>query len=271
MIATTGNPAVRQVEQYLNPAGNGDWARDMAAPRVMTYQGAIINTAILLGLTVGTATLAWSFAADAWLALLAGGGIVGFILALVIIFKPTLSPFLAPLYAIAEGAFLAGASFMWASWAGGRQAAAASGGSGGAVAQLDTTLIAQAAGLTFAIATVMLALYATRIIRATPLVMRMILVATGGVVLFFIAQIVLGFMGVSLVRWDGGPLSIAVSALIVGIAAFNLIIDFKIVEDGVAGKAPKWMEWYAGFALLVTIVWLYLSILRLLAMLRGNE
>jgi len=270
MIQSTGNPAIRQVDNYLNPAGQGDWARDMAAPKVMTYQGAIINTAILLGLTVGTAGVLWTFAADAWLGLLAGGGIVGLLLALVIIFKPTLSPFLAPIYAIAEGAFVAGASFMWASIAADRQVA--SSGGGGAMAQLDTTLITQAAGLTFAIAAVMLGLYATRIIRATPLVMRMILVATGGVMLFALANILTGlFMDKPLVSWDGGPLSIAISAVIVGIAAFNLIIDFKIVEDGVANKAPKWMEWYAGFALLVTIVWLYVSILRLLAMLRGGE
>lgn len=271
MITSTGNPAISKVEQYLSPAGHGDWAQHVAAPRVMTYQGAIINTAILLGLTVGTATLLWSFAAEMWLALLAGGGILGLILALVIIFKPRLAPYIAPVYAIAEGAFLAGASFMWASWAGGAQAAATDSGGGGAVAQLDTSLIAQAAGLTFAIAAVMLGLYATRIIRATPMVMRMIVVATGGVLLFFVAQILLGLMGVTLVSWDGGPLSIGISALIVGIAAFNLVIDFKIVEDGVANKAPKWMEWYAGFALLVTIVWLYISILRLLAMLRGGE
>ena len=97
------------------------------------------------------------------------------------------------------------------------------------------------------------------------------IVATGGVMLFAIANILLSLMGVSLVRWDGGPLSIGISAVIVAVAAFNLIIDFKIVEDGVANKAPKWMEWYAGFALLVTIVWLYISILRLLAMLRGGD
>lgn len=271
MIQSTGNPAIRQVDNYLNPAGHGDWARDMAAPKVMTYQGTIINTAILLGLTVGTAGFLWSFAAEAWLGLLIGGGVVGLILALVVIFKPRLAPFLAPVYAIAEGAFVAGASFMWASIAADRQAAA-SGGGGGAMAQLDTSLITQAAGLTFAIAAVMLGLYATRIIRATPMVMRMIIVATGGVCLFALANILLGvFFDKPLVLWDGGPLSIAISALIVGIAAFNLIIDFKIVEDGVANKAPKWMEWYAGFALLITIVWLYVSILRLLAMLRGGE
>ncbi|MFI4882153.1 MAG: Bax inhibitor-1/YccA family protein [Phycisphaerales bacterium JB064] len=271
MITTTGNPAIQKVDQFLNPAGHGDWAQHVAAPRVMTYQGAIINTAILLGLTVGTATLLWSLAVDgAWLPLLAGGGIVGLILAIVLLFKPQLSPFIAPVYAIAEGAFLAGVSYFWVSWASDAQASAAAGG-GGAAAQLDTTLIAQASGLTFSIAAVMLGLYATRIIRATPLVVRMILVATGGVCLFWIASVVLGFMGVQLVSWDGGPLSIAISGAIVLIAAFNLIIDFKIVEDGVNNKAPKWMEWYAGFALLVTIVWLYMSILRLLALLRGGD
>lgn len=193
---------------------------------------------------------------------------MGLILALVIIFKPTLSPYIAPLYAIAEGAFVAGISFMWITWFDPQQMAA----KGGAMAQLNTTMITQAAGLTFAITAVMLGLYSTRIIRATPMVVRMIIVATGGVILFALANFLMGaFLGKPLVIWDGGPLSIAISALIVGIAAFNLIVDFKIVEDGVANKAPKWMEWYAGFALLITIVWLYVSILRLLAMLRGGE
>lgn len=269
MIQSTGNPAISKVEQYLNPAGNGDWARDMAAPKVMTYQGAIINTAILLGLTVGTAGLLWSVATSGmWAPLLFGGLIAGFVLALVIVFKPTLSPFIAPIFAIAEGAFVAGASFMWITWFNPEQMAQ----KGGAMAQLNTTMIVQAAGLTFAITAAMLALYATRIIRATPLVVRMILVATGGVILFALANILMGFaFNKPLVIWDGGPLSIAISAGVVLVAAFNLVIDFKIIEDGVANKAPKWMEWYAGFALLITIVWLYISILRLLAMLRGGE
>ena len=265
MITSTGNPAINKVEQYL---GHGDWAQHVAAPRTMTYQGAITNTAILLGLTVGTATLLWSVAtAGLWVPLALGGGILGLVLALVICFKPRLAPYLAPIYAIVEGAFIAGVSFFWVTWSSGAQASA----SGGVTAQLNTTLIAQAAGLTFAIAAVMLAAYATRLIRATPLVVRMIVVATGGVLLFWVASIVLGLFGIRLVAWDGGPLSIAISGAIVAVAAFNLIIDFKIIEDGVANKAPKWMEWYAGFALLVTIVWLYISILRLLAMLRGGE
>ena len=266
MMTSTGNPAISKVEQYL---GHGDWAEHVAAPKTMTYQGAITNTAILLGLTVGTAAALWSFLGpEMWAPMLFGGAIIGLILALIIVFKPQASPFLAPVYAIAEGGFIAGISIFWASWAGSAQASA----SGGVASQLDTSLITQAAGLTFAIAAVMLALYATRIIRATPMVVRMIIVATGGVLLFALANILLSvFFNRPLVSWDGGPLSIAVSALIVGIAAFNLIIDFKIVEDGVENKAPKWMEWYAGFALLVTIVWLYASILRLLAMLRGGE
>lgn len=269
MIQSTGNPAIQKVDQYLNPAGSGDWARDMAAPKVMTYQGTIINTAILLGITVGTAGLLWSFATSGlWGPLAFGGFIVGLILALVILFKPTLSPFLAPVYAVAEGAFVAGISFMWITWFNPEQMAQ----KGGAMAQLNTTMITQAAGLTFAITAVMLGLYSTRIIRATPMVVRMILVATGGVILFALANILLGLaFNKPLVVWDGGPLSIAISAGVVLVAAFNLVIDFKIVEDGVANKAPKWMEWYAGFALLITIVWLYVSILRLLAMLRGGE
>ncbi len=266
MITTTGNPAVNKVEQYL---GHGDWAEHVAAPKTMTYQGAITNTAILLGLTVGTAAALWSFATEgAWVPLLFGGLFVGLALALIIILKPRLAPFLAPVYAIAEGAFVAGASFMWITWFNPEQMA----GESGAMAQLNTTMIAQAAGLTFSIAAVMLALYATRIIRATPMVVRMIIVATAGVCVFALANFLLGWLaGKPLVVWDGGPLSIAISLGVVVVAAFNLVIDFKIVEDGVANKAPKWMEWYAGFALLVTIVWLYISILRLLAMLRGGE
>lgn len=265
MITSTGNPAITKVEQYL---GHGDWAEHVAAPKTMTYQGAITNTAILLGLTVGTATLLWSFATEgyAWLMLLIGvAGYLG--LALPVMFKPRLAPFLAPPLALALGALVAGMSFIWVTWFDPEKAAA----QGGVMAQLDTTLISQAAGLTFAVAAAMLGLYATRIIKATPLVVRMIAAATLGVILFGLANFVLSWLGAPLVSFDGGPLSIAVSGVVVLVAAFNLVIDFKIIEDGVENKAPKWMEWYAGFALLVTLVWLYISILRLLAMLRGGE
>ncbi|MEO1007751.1 MAG: Bax inhibitor-1/YccA family protein [Planctomycetota bacterium] len=263
---STGNPAIAQAESAF---GSGDWAEHTAAPKVMTYTGTIINSGILLTLTAGTAAALWATAADGWAFPLAiGGAIIGLILALVIIFNPKTSPFLAPVYAIVEGAFVAGLSVFWAGYAASKQAASTQ--AGGVVSQLDTSLVAQAAGLTFSIAAVMLAAYALRIIRATPLVVKMIVFATGGVVLFALASILLSFMGIRLYEF-GGPIHIGIAGVVVVVAAFNLVIDFKIIEDGVAAKAPKYMEWYAGFALLVTIVWLYVSLLRLLALLRGSE
>ena len=112
----------------------------------------------------------------------------------------------------------------------------------------------------------MLFLYATRIIKVTQRLRSTIILATAGIFFFYMISIVLSLIGASIpFVWDGGAFSILISALIVGVAAFNLLLDFDLIERGIREGAPAWMSWFAAFGLMVTVVWLYLEILRLMA------
>jgi uncharacterized YccA/Bax inhibitor family protein len=187
----------------------------------------------------------------------------------VISFKPRSAQYLGFVYAGLEGAFLAAISLFWVSFASARQGGE---GGGGVVASLDTGLIMQAVLLTFGVSGAMLVAYASRLIRATPGFIKGVFAATIGVVVASFGSMLLRYLGVQVpFLWDMGGLGIAISAGIVVLAALMLVIDFHIIEEGAASGAPKWMEWYAGFALVVTLVWLYMSILRLLAMLQSRE
>jgi uncharacterized YccA/Bax inhibitor family protein len=118
----------------------------------------------------------------------------------------------------------------------------------------------------------MLIAYATRIIRVTEKLRAGIVIATGGVLLFYVVSIVLGMFGVAVpLLHSSGPLGIGISLVIVAIAAFNLLLDFDLIERGAQAGAPKHMEWYGAFGLMVTLIWLYLEILRLLAKLRSGD
>jgi uncharacterized YccA/Bax inhibitor family protein len=165
------------------------------------------------------------------------------------IFKQTWAPFTAPIYALLEGLVL---------------------GSLSAVLELRFPGIAmQAVGMTFGVLFVMLLLYRSHIIPVTQKLRMGIVAATGAIFLFYIAEMILGFFGVHFGAINGsGPIGIGFSIVVVAIAAFNLILDFDFIERGVHGGAPKYMEWYGAFGLMVTLVWLYLEIIRLLAKLR---
>lgn len=260
---------IRTANPALNAKSFGNFDLTRAAPRnVMTLQGAVNKTTILLVLLIAAAALVWHRIAQAAVGLpdpqaalgamasaaqpwLWGGLIVGLILALVTIFAPKVSPFTAPLYALAEGAFIGAISVVVD------------------VQFPDTPLAAQAAGCTFGVLAIMLVLYTTRILRPTRKFVFGVVAATGGVFLFYLVSILLGFFGVNVgFLHDSSPLSIGISGVIVVIAALNLILDFGFIEDQAARGAPKYMEWYAAFGLLVTLVWLYLEILRLLAKLQ---
>jgi len=170
----------------------------------------------------------------------------GFVLALVTVFKKEWSPVTAPLYALLEGLALGGISSF-----------------------LDTAypgIAIQAVGLTFGTLFVMLFLYTTGVLRATRKFVIGVVAATGAIFLVYMADFVMGFFGrnVPLLN-DSGPWGIAISGIIVVVAALNLILDFDLIERGVQAGAAKYMEWYGAFGLMVTLVWLYLEILRLLA------
>jgi uncharacterized YccA/Bax inhibitor family protein len=180
------------------------------------------------------------------------GAFGGFICAMVTVFKKEWSPALAPIYALLEGLVLGGLS---------------------AVTNVRYPGIAiQAVGLTFGVLFVLLFLYSSRIINVTQKFRLGVIAATGGIMVFYLVQMVLGFFGVHFLALNGsGPLAIGISLVICAVAALNLVLDFDFIERGVNYGAPKYMEWYGAFGLMVTLVWLYLEILRLLARTRSRD
>ena len=221
-----------------------------ASDNPMTLPGTINKTAMLLALVLAGAAWVWSvfFSSPSIAAIspyLLCGSIGGLVLALVTIFKPGVSPYTAPAYAVLEGFAIGAISAMY---------------------EVKRPGIAlQAAGLTFAIMGCMLAAYRFRIIQVTEHFRMGLLAATGGVAILYLVDMVLMYFGhpVSMIH-EGGFAGIAFSLVVVVIAALNLIMDFDFIAQGVARRSPKYMEWYSAFALVVTLVWLYLELIRLL-------
>ena len=238
-----------------NPALNENTfdGRVAVAGEAMTLQGTVNKTGVLLLCVVITSAWTWgiahSQAPEAALPWMMGGLIGGLVFALVTIFKKEWSPITSPIYALCEGLVLGGIS-----------------------ALLERTypgIAIQAMGLTFGVTAVMLMLYRTGVLRATPKFTVGVVAATGGIFVVYMVDLVLGMFGrhVQLLN-SAGPLGIGVSAVIVIIAALNLILDFDFVETGVHARAPKYMEWYGAFGIMVTLVWMYMEILRLLSKVR---
>jgi uncharacterized YccA/Bax inhibitor family protein len=251
----TANPALN--ERYFE-------AEAIDAPRtnVMTVNGTVIRVGVLAAILIAAGGLAWSLvnpaglqgAPDPTFRLIFGPGalILGFIFALVTIFVPRAAPITAPIYAALKGLFLGTiSSFFAAQYQG---------------------IVLQAAMLTVGVLLVMLFAYGSGVIRVTDKFRLGIIAATGAVFLIYLATFILGFFGVAIPYIHGaGPIGIGFSVIVVIIAALNLALDFDIIESGARYGAPKYMEWYAAFGLIVTLVWLYIEILRLLAKLRSGE
>jgi uncharacterized YccA/Bax inhibitor family protein len=180
-----------------------------------------------------------------------GGMIVGLIFALITFFKKTAAPYTAPIYALAEGVFLGALSAMM---------------------ELKYPGIAfQAITLTFGTLFALLAVYKSGLINVTENFKLGVAAATGGIFLVYLASFVMGFFGVSMPYIHGsGLMGIGFSVFVIIIAALNLVLDFDFIEEGAKRGAPRYMEWYAAFGLLVTLVWLYIEILRLLSKLRSR-
>lgn len=231
---------------------------DITKTDKMTMQGVVFKTAILLLLTLLTAGWTWTqfykAGADAaavspWMM---GGVFGGFIVAMITVFKPTWSPATAPLYALLEGFFIGGLS---------------------AIMELSFPgIVIQATILTFGTLLAMLAAYQSGLIRATENFKLGIVAATGGIALVYLATMVLGFFNIQVPFIHGnGAIGIGFSLFVVIIAALNFVLDFDFIEQGEKKGAPKYMEWYAGFALMVTLIWLYIEFLRLLSKLRSRD
>jgi uncharacterized YccA/Bax inhibitor family protein len=222
---------------------------------VMTISGTVNKTGVLLILAIISGSLTWyKAAADPASAApwMIGGLIGGFIVALVTIFKKDWAAVTAPLYALLEGLALGGIS-----------------------AILETRykgIVFMAVMLTFGTLAALLLAYRTGIIRASENFKMGIVAATGGIALFYLASMVMGFFGINAPLINSAtPMGIGFSLFVVVIAALNLVLDFDFIEQGAAAGAPKYMEWYAAFGLMVTLVWLYLEILRLLSKLNRNR
>ncbi len=217
----------------------------------MTIEGVAFKTFILLLIALATASWTWMTFSQGHIGLVTGafwlGLIGGFALALVTTFKMAWSPVTAPLYAAFEGLFL------------------------GSISVAFSGVAVQAIGLTIATMFAMFAAYQTGIVQVTNKLRSTIVLATFGIAIFYLISMILSLFGTGIpLVFENGWIGIGFSVLVVGVAAFNLLIDFDFIANGVARRSPKYMEWYSGFALLVTLVWLYLEILRLLAKLRSR-
>jgi uncharacterized YccA/Bax inhibitor family protein len=246
-----------------NPALNDETFRtnESTLGEGMTISGAVNKAGILLIICVACAAWTWSrfFAAaspeeaiGSMGPLVAVGGIGGFIVAMVTIFKKEWSAITAPLYAALEGLLLGAISAM--------------------LEMRFHGIAIQAVSLTFGVLVVMLLAYRSGLIKVNDKMRLGIVAATGGIAIFYLIQFVLGFFGFRFAAVNGsGTIGIIFSLVIVAVAAMNLVLDFDLIENGARWNAPKYMEWYSAFALMITLVWLYLEILRLLSKFRSRN
>jgi uncharacterized YccA/Bax inhibitor family protein len=245
-VRRTGNP-------MLNERTFGSLPRAGFGLEGMTLKGTIDKSFLLLIVLMVAALWPWSQMAGgdiqsvAPLTLL--GALGGFIAAMIVSFKPTTAPYLALPYAALEGLFLGGISALFE--------------------QKYHGIAIQAVGLTFGVLGALLIAYRTRLIRVTDQFRAMVVAATFGIALFYVATLILGFFHFSLqALYAPTPLGIGISLVIVAIAALNVVLAFDLIDRGVASGAPKFMEWYCAFSLMVTLVWLYMEMLRLLSLTR---
>lgn len=227
---------------------------------VMSIRGTLNKFGFLLLMVMASAMYVWNLHEEVNVATantyMIGGAIGGFVLALVMMFKPNWAGYIAPAYGILEGLFIGGISAFFNEM----------------FAKSYPNLILHAVGLTMGVALAMFLLYSFRIINVTDRLRSIVMSATMGIGLFYLIVWVLGLFGVDMgFAFDSSPLSIGISLFIVGIASFNLLLDFDSIEKAAEMGAPKYMEWYGAFGLLVTLVWLYLEILKLLSKLNSRD
>lgn len=244
----SGNPTL--TEKIFDRSSN----IDASLQGTMTVKGTMNKFGFLLLMVVGAAAYTWHLYATFNQNLMSGlmmlGIFGGMICAFAMIFKPNWAQYVAPLYAILEGFFLGGISAIMNS----------------AFQKSYPGLVMQAVGLTFGVAIAMFLLYNFRIIRATEKFKSILISATMGIGIFYLISMVLGLFHVNMpFLYDSSPMGIGISLFIVAIAALNLIMDFDMIEQSAEQGAPQFMEWYGAFGLLVTIVWLYIEILKLLS------
>lgn len=244
----TANPALN--DQVFRDAGQA------AAADAMTINGTVNKTGLMLLLLIASASYTWGQfmegnveAMSLWMMV---GVIGGLVVAMVTVFKRTWAPVTAPLYAVLEGFALGGLS---------------------AVLEASyPNIVIQAVALTFGTAGSLLVAYKSGVIKATENFKLGVFAATGGVALVYLVGMIMGFFGASIPYiHENGLIGIGFSLVVVVIAALNLVLDFDFIEKGAEAGAPKYMEWYAAFGLMVTLIWLYIEILRLLSKLNSRK
>ena len=240
----SGNPALT--------SNSFDSTLDASSSQVMTLEGAVNKTILCLGLLITSGIYSFKNY-EYWMGLLWPLVILGFIVALITIFKKTWSPVTAPIYAVVEGLALGAISMGFE--------------------KMFSGIAFQAIYLTCGIFLTLLFLYKFKIIQASENFKLGLVAATGGIFLVYLISFIMGFFGVNIPIMNplnSSLMSIGFSLFVVIIAALNLVLDFDFIEAGAENGAPKYMEWYSAFGLMVTLVWLYLEILKLLSKLRSR-
>ena len=237
-----------------NPALTADTFRGervLPGMETMTVSGTVNKAALSLAILMLTASLTWNMGPGAGVLIWVGvfGGLIA---ALVTVFKKTWAPITAPLYAALQGLALGGIS---------------------AAFEANTPgIVSQAVFLTFGTLAALLIAYRSGWIKATENFKLGVVAATGGIFFVYLIGFILSFFGVGIPLIHGsGTFGILFSLFVVVIAALNLVLDFDFIEEGAERRAPKYMEWYAAFGLMVTLIWLYLEILRLLSKLQQRH
>ena len=246
----SGNPALSEKNFQTVFVGSNS--------ETMTLRGTLNKFGFMLVMLMGTAYYSWKeFANGGNVQPLIWTGLIGgLITAIIIIFKKEWAGYLAPLYALLEGLFLGALSAMY----------------NDAFATKAPNIVMNAVGLTFGTAIAMYFLYSFKIIKATEKFKSVIFTATAGIAIFYLIAMVVRMFGVDMAfLHEGSLMGIGFSLVVVTIAALNLILDFDMIEKGTEAGAPKYMEWYGAFGLMVTIVWLYLEIIRLLSKLSSRK
>tara|TARA_Y100000590_G_scaffold461673_1_gene623804 strand:+ start:742 stop:1476 length:735 start_codon:yes stop_codon:yes gene_type:complete len=230
-----------------NPAfSKGFGINESISGEAMTLDGTVNKTGILLGLCVGGAYFGWNSPGLVMPAIL-----IGFVIAIFTIFRPKNSPYTAPAYAAIEGVALGGLTMIFE-------------------AQYPGIGI-QAIGLTFGILASLLFCYKSGIIKPTENFRLMIFAGTMGIFILYLVSFIMSFFGNSIgFIHSNGLFGIGFSLFVVAIASLNLVLDFDFIEEGAEKGMPKYLEWYGAFSLMVTLIWLYLEILRLLAKIRSR-
>ena len=240
----SGNPALKNDEVFRREGSvNPKYA--------MTIDGTVNKTYILLFLTVLSASWSWS-RPDLFIILMIGGVIGGFTMAMITIFNKKGAGFTAPIYVLFEGLFLGAISAL--------------------MEQTYPGIVMQAVFLTFGTLFCLLMAYKSKLIKVTENFKLGVVAATGAIMVIYLLSFVMGFFGMNILYiHESGLIGIGFSLFVVVIASLNLVLDFDFIENGAKSGAPKYMEWYGAFGLMVTLIWLYLEILRLLAKLRSRR